>query len=80
MRDQYRVTRGYVTLRMTHKQLGALFHALGNNSVDFPDAMEALFPDGRSRRRGYEAAEIVGRAFAAVHRRAEGDRHAQQEQ
>lgn len=78
MMDQHRVTKRYVTLRMTHKQLRALFHALGN-SVDFPDAMEALFPDGRSRRRAYEAAEIVGRAFAASWR-AEGERHAQQEQ
>lgn len=72
MRAQVRATSRYVVMRMTHKQLDALAHALGNSTLS-PDVMETLFPDGRERRLAQEAARIVGEAQIAVHdRKAEG--------
>ncbi len=70
MRDQIRVRGQYVVLRMTHKQLTAVFHAL-SNSVGDPDAMEALFSDGHRRRAAYAGAGVIARAAGMVYR---GDR------
>jgi hypothetical protein len=51
-----------VTLRLTALEAEALSRAAGN-SVDHPDAMEALFSDGRERAAALRAAQKLDGAI-----------------
>lgn len=57
-RKRHKVHASVVVLRLTRPQLDALGRMV-SNCADHPDAMEALFTDGASRRAGHNAAQVV---------------------
>ncbi len=66
MRAQAKVRNRYVVIRLTHKQLLAVDHALGDSTYH-PDAMDSLFEgNGRGRRACMDGAEIIGHVVRTV--------------
>lgn len=60
--------RAYVTVKLTLKEAGALSLAV-SNSVDHPDCMESLFPDGREMAAAYRGDRKLTRAIRAYRSR-----------
>lgn len=67
--DQVRMITGvYVEVRLTRAQARALDYII-SNSMDYPDVVESLFPDGRERKTAERAAEIIEHAVRVSYRK-----------